>query len=490
MKFKLGQNTLELSTHKTEVSSLRIIFSFADKLLPRALATTTAKPFAPLDDITDLPCCIPHYSATKPNIIVNLGQKTKFNLLQYTKALGLLADTLKSNRKITTVDIVLEEEISKLLKFEFAYYTEQTIFNLINGLYYFDELKSSKQKLHLTQINLVSSNNIKKALEDSLSLLDGVFLIKHLGNNPANITTPTYLADTATSMAKLSKKVKVEIIDEKGAKKLKMHSFLAVAQGSNEEAKFITMSYSGGKSSEKPIVLVGKGVTFDSGGISLKPGRGMEDMKYDMLGAATVLGVFLTVTKLNLPINLTVVAPCTENMPSGRAIKPGDVVKSMAGTTIEINNTDAEGRLILCDALTYVKRYKPELVIDMATLTGACVTALGSTSAMYSNDDNLANLLTKSSQNTNDKIWRMPLFDEYEELLRNSVADLSNIAGWGGVAGSVTAAKFLESFTSYKWAHIDIAGTAYKSGYNGKNSNGATGRPFYLLIDFLRNYKN
>ena len=426
----------------------------------------------------------------KTNIVVSLGSKEKFNLTKYHNSLQSLGIWLNKNTKVESIDIILEEEVSSLLYLDEENYAEQTIFHIINNLYYFDELKSKRKTLSLKKINFVG--NTTKSLDNAVALLNGMFLVKDLGNNPANIATPSYLAKAAEHIGTISKKVSVKILHKKEIKDLGMDSFLAVAKGSDEEPKLVTLTYNGAKAKDKPIVLVGKGVTFDTGGISIKPRSGMNEMKYDMMGAATVLGVFLSAVELNLPINLIMVAPCTENHISGVAVKPGDIVKSMSGQTIEILNTDAEGRLILCDALTYVERFDPELVIDMATLTGACITAIGhAASGLYSNDDTLCEELIVSSVRSNDKVWHMPLFDEYEEGLKSSIADMANIADWNGVAGSPVAAKFLSKFVNYKWAHLDIAGTAWKSGsYDGSTSKGgATGRPFGLIIDFLRNYK-
>ena len=276
----------------------------------------------------------------------------------------------------------------------------------------------------------------------------------------------------------------VEVLDEKENKKLGMHAFLGVAKGSKEEPRFIKLEYKGAKKSAQPVILVGKGITFDSGGISLKPGAQVDDMKYDMCGAATVLGVFAAVAKLGLAVNLIVLVASCENMPSGHAQKPGDIVTSMAGKTIEVLNTDAEGRLILCDALHYAKQFNPEWVVDVATLTGACVVALGSVaSGLYANDEDLHASIQAASLRANDKVWRLPLFDEYKALIKGNHADLLNIGGWGGKAGSVTAAMFLQEFTDYKWAHLDVAGTASTA-----EAKGSTGRPFKLLVELVRGH--
>jgi len=306
-------------------------------------------------------------------------------------------------------------------------------------------------------------------------------LCRTLGDMPPNICTPTYLSETAKELAN-DLGLKVEILEESDMKNLGMNSLLSVSKGSIEKPKLISLSYQGNKKS-KPIVLVGKGVTFDTGGISLKPGQAMDEMKYDMCGAASVMGVMKAVALMKLPVNLTVVVPTVENMPAHNASKPGDVVKSMSGQTIEILNTDAEGRLILCDALTYVQKYDPEIVIDVATLTGACIIALGKVnSGLMSNNQALADEIIKASESSNDGVWQLPISDEYDEQLKSNFADMANIGG--REAGSVTAACFLARFTKdYKWAHLDIAGTAWNSGAN----KGATGRPVPLLSEIILN---
>ncbi len=324
----------------------------------------------------------------------------------------------------------------------------------------------------------------KRALAQSVALANGMDLAKTLGNLPPNICTPTYLADTAKKIAR-EYSLGVEVLDRKQLEALKMGSFLSVTNGSEQPPKFIVLKHMGGKAKEAPIVLVGKGITFDTGGISLKPGSGMDEMKYDMCGAASVLGTMRAIGEMELSLNVIGVVPTCENMPSGRATRPGDIVTSMSGQTIEILNTDAEGRLILCDALTYVERFKPACVIDIATLTGACVTALGhhNTGLFTRHDDahdELANQLIAAGKYANDTAWRMPIEDAYQEQLKSNFADIANIGGPPG--GSITAACFLERFTKkYTWAHMDIAGTAWKSG----GAKGATGRPVPLLTTFL-----
>jgi leucyl aminopeptidase len=332
--------------------------------------------------------------------------------------------------------------------------------------------------------NNACAKELKSAVEQGLAMVEGMHLAKDLGNLPPNICTPTYLAKTAQG---LSKKVglKVEVLGKKQIEALGMGSFLSVAQGSETPPQFIVMRHQGGKTGDAPIVLVGKGITFDTGGISLKPGEAMDEMKYDMCGAASVIGTLYAAGLMKLNKNVIGVIPTCENMPSGQATRPGDIVKSMSGQTIEILNTDAEGRLILCDALTYVERFKPKAVIDIATLTGACIIALGHVhSGLFSDDEDLVSALTKAGKASLDTVWRLPLDAAYHEQLKSNFADVANIGG--RPAGSVTAACFLSRFTEkYKWAHLDIAGTAWKSGA----AKGSTGRPVPLLVNFLLEQK-
>jgi leucyl aminopeptidase len=304
-----------------------------------------------------------------------------------------------------------------------------------------------------------------------------------MGNLPGNVCTPAYLAQQAVALGKAHKSIKTSVLEEKDMQKLGMGSLLSVSRGSAEPAKLITMEYHGTDKKQKPIVLVGKGVTFDSGGISLKPGAEMDEMKYDMCGAASVLGTMQAIAEMGLKLNVVGIIPSTENLPSSTATKPGDIVTSMSGQTIEILNTDAEGRLILCDALTYAARFEPDTVIDIATLTGACVIALGHVaSGLFSNQDQLAHELLAAGEQTQDRAWHMPLWEEYQPLLDSNFADMQNIGGRAG--GSITAACFLSRFTKeYRWAHLDIAGTAWKSG----KDKGATGRPVPLLAQYLIN---
>ena len=331
----------------------------------------------------------------------------------------------------------------------------------------------------LEAVNLYSKNNGASEIQKGVAVANGMALTRKLGDLPPNICTPTYLADAAKSLAK-TYNLECEILEESEMESLGMNSLLSVSKGSSQPGKLISLSYSN-NGNAAPIVLVGKGVTFDSGGISLKPGSGMDEMKYDMCGAASVLGTMSAIAEMNLKVNLIVIVPAVENMPAHNASRPGDVVKSMSGQTIEILNTDAEGRLILCDALTYCEKYKPKTVIDIATLTGAVIIALGKHhSGVMSNDQSLADALKISGEAAQDTVWQLPLDDEYDDLLKSNFADMANIGG--REAGTVTAACFLARYTKkYSWAHIDIAGTAWLGG----SKKGATGRPVPLLTQYI-----
>jgi leucyl aminopeptidase len=362
---------------------------------------------------------------------------------------------------------------------------EQTALAGQDAVYLYRHTKPSAPAApKLAKLSLLVGKAGQKAAKAGLArgeaIAAGVELARECANRPANFATPTYLGEVVQGLGK-SHGLKVEVMDRKAVEKLGMGSFLAVAQGSDEPLRFIVARYEGAAKTVAPVVLVGKGITFDTGGISLKPGAEMDEMKFDMGGAASVIGTLRAVAELKPKLNLVMIVAACENMPSGRAVKPGDVVKSMSGQTIEILNTDAEGRLILCDALTYAERFKPAVVVDVATLTGACVIALGGVrSGMYASDDELAASLTAAGDAVLDPCWRMPLDDEYDEGLKSNFADVPNIAGRAG--GSITAAKFLQRFAGkYRWGHLDIAGTAWKGGA----AKGATGRPVGLLTHFV-----
>ncbi len=358
---------------------------------------------------------------------------------------------------------------------------------IVNG-YQFDLHKSVKTdaKKHAVKLTLhtgdrKNNKTVTNGISHGVAIANGMQTARDLGNMAANVCTPAYLADYAKNLKKAQPSVKVTVLGETQMAKLKMGSLLSVSAGSEEEAKLICMEYKGAKATQKPVVLVGKGITFDTGGISIKPSAGMDEMKYDMCGAASVFGVMQAVAELKLPINLVCVVAAAENMPGGKATKPGDIVTSMSGKTIEVLNTDAEGRLVLCDALTYIAKYKPDVVVDIATLTGAVIIALGNhTTGLMSNDDDLSDELYQAGMSSNDKCWRLPIWDEYQNQLSSNFADLPNIGG--RAAGSITAGCFLSRFaTEYRWAHLDIAGVAWKQGA----AKGATGRPVPLLMEFL-----
>ncbi len=358
-------------------------------------------------------------------------------------------------------------------------------------LYSFNEFKSIKpetrRELRKIVFNVPSRRELplaESAIQHAVAISAGIKATKDLANTPPNICTPRHLADKAIELAQSYSSIQSHVVDEQQMEKLGMKSYLAVSQGARNEAFMSIIEFKNNPDpNAKPIVLVGKGLTFDSGGISIKPAAGMDEMKYDMCGAATVYGVMKAVAELNLPLNIIGVLAGCENMPGGNAYRPGDILTTMSGLTVEVLNTDAEGRLVLCDALTYVERFEPETVIDIATLTGACVVALGSVnSGLFSPVNTLANELQNAADLSTDKAWRLPMNDEYNELLKSNFADLANVGGrWGG---AVTAACFLANFTKkYNWAHLDIAGTAWQQGAN----KGATGRPVSLLVQFLLN---
>ncbi len=340
--------------------------------------------------------------------------------------------------------------------------------------------KSEPRLLRQVTIGVPDAGAMADAFARATATVTGIEFAKEWGNRPANHCTPTMLAEAAQSLAR-SARITCEVLGPKEVAKLGMGSFAAVAQGSSQPLRFIVLQYRGGARGAAPVVLVGKGITFDTGGVSLKPAAEMDEMKFDMCGAASVLGVFRALGELKPALNVVGLIPSCENMNDGRALKPGDVVTSMSGQTIEVLNTDAEGRLILCDALTYAERFKPAAVIDIATLTGACVVALGGVrSGLFSGNDALATALELAGEQSLDRCWRLPLDDDYAESLKSNFADVANIGGRAG--GAITAAKFLQRFTgAFPWAHLDIAGTAWKSGA----AKGSTGRPVGLLLSYL-----
>ncbi len=418
-------------------------------------------------------------------LLVNCGKHEEFDRSAYEKALKAALSRLDAARLGSALCALTALEPNGMDTYQCV---RHTVMLAAQSAYRYTETKkpATEAAAPLTELDCwiqdaAQTEPAERGAAQGLAIAEGVALARNLSNLPGNICTPSYLADQAKALSEHSEQLKVEVLDEDAMAELGMGALLSVSRGSRQPAKLILMHYSGGRDDDKPIVLVGKGLTFDAGGISIKPAEAMDEMKYDMCGAASVLGTFEALCELGLEINVVGIIAAAENMPSGRATKPGDVVTSMAGKTIEILNTDAEGRLVLCDALTYAERFKPAAVIDMATLTGACVIALGShASALYANNDELADQLLKAGTDSHDRAWRMPLWDEYRKQLHSNFADLANIGG--PEAGSVTAACFLAQFAAnYPWAHLDIAGSAWNS-----SPKGATGRPVGLLLRYLR----
>jgi leucyl aminopeptidase len=417
-------------------------------------------------------------------LVVGLGKLSSFGISQFRQATDAAINALKSGKVADVVNYLTLEDVEGVSPYYLARYCVQTIGD---RLYRFTEMKSGRRDppAALKRIGLAlrkkgDAAKVMRGAEHADAIIAGMTLAKDLGNLPPNICTPSYLARTAQRLARENKNLQTRVIGETEMKRLGMHSLLSVTAGTVLPAKLIVMRYTGA-TKQAPVVLVGKGVTFDAGGISLKPGPGMDEMKFDMCGAASVIGTIAIVAKLKLPINVVVVVPTCENLPSGTATRPGDIVKSMSGQTIEILNTDAEGRLILCDALTYAKRFKPAALIDVATLTGACVIALGHhRTAVMSSNDKLADSIIDAGIAADDRGWRMPLAQEYERQLKSNFADFANVGGRDG--GAITAACFLSKFTKgTEWAHLDIAGTAWRSG----RKKGSTARPVPMLTEFL-----
>jgi leucyl aminopeptidase len=350
--------------------------------------------------------------------------------------------------------------------------------------YRYEDTKAFKKdnKHQLDHMEVAIENVQTEAFKQAKAMASGVHAARHLGNNPPNICNPAYIAEYASKIADQHDSVELDVLNHKQMKKMGMGALLAVGQGSHNKPKMVVLTYRGADKDQAPIALVGKGITFDTGGISLKPGPNMDEMKYDMCGAATVIGGFVAAVELGLPINLMTFVPAVENMPDGKAYRPGDVITSYSGKTIEVLNTDAEGRMILCDTLTYAQEFKPSVLLDFATLTGACVVALGhQASAVMTKTDGLAEDLKQAGLAVHDRVWELPLWDEYQKQIDTTFADMQNIGGFP--AGTITAGCFLSRFTDgQKWAHVDIAGTAWNS-----KKEGATGRPVAMLVQYLIN---
>jgi leucyl aminopeptidase len=420
-------------------------------------------------------------------LLVGLGKKEGYGRKQYKKAMLAAAGAVAKTGARDAVSYLSAEPVLATD----AYYRGRLAAESVgSALYRVPAIRSTRpaaaaalKSFGIAVPERDQRQEAERGLEHGRGIAAGTSLTRDLANLPANVCTPSYLAVQARELAKRYASVRTEVLDEAALRKLKMGSFLSVTAGTDEPARLIVLRHDGGTKGDAPVVLVGKGVTFDSGGISLKQPPGMDEMKFDMTGAASVFGAIKAAAEIGLPRNLIGVVPACENMPSGRATKPGDIVRSMSGQTIEVLNTDAEGRLILCDALTYSRRFKPALVVDVATLTGACVIALGPhTSAVMSNDDDLAAAIEEAGRRAEDRVWHMPMAEEYHDQLKSNFADFANACGREG--GAITAACFLAKFTEgLRWAHVDIAGTAYVTGAH----KGSTGRPVPMLVDFLLN---
>ncbi|MGH8120475.1 MAG: leucyl aminopeptidase [Gammaproteobacteria bacterium] len=418
-------------------------------------------------------------------LLVGCGRERDITDNQYRAIIAHSVKQLNDTGVLEAVSYLTELNVKNR---DYYWKVRQALEAVESSLYQFNNYKTKNKPERRQLRKLVLTVPTRKelpagelAIHHGVAIASGVKLARDLANHPANVCTPSYLADQARHLGKTSKSIKVHVLDEEEMSKLGMNTLLSVSRGSAEPAKLITLEYKGAKKNARPIVLVGKGVTFDTGGISIKPAASMDEMKFDMCGAASVLGTLLAAATMELPLNITGVIPSTENMPGGKATRPGDIVKSMSGQTVEILNTDAEGRLILCDALTYAERYNPDVVIDIATLTGACVVALGNhASGLLSNYHPLVKDLLNAGETSGDRTWQLPLWEEYNKQLSSPFADMANIGG--KEAGTITAACFLSRFTGkFHWAHLDIAGTAWT---NGKQK-GATGRPVSLLVQYL-----
>lgn len=425
----------------------------------------------------------PHLNARRV-LLIGCGDKLKFTPTQFqqviTSAFKYVGLTGAKQCAAFLVDFNLD--------FDKYWQYRQAILSTEQTFYQFNQYKTTKEPFPkaLAEVTFLSDTPINEALAQqakaqALAIADSINLACTLANTPANICTPSYLAEEAMSLANDNANLKVSVMDKEDMEKHGMNAILAVSKGADQPPKLITIDYKGGAAHQKPIIFVGKGVTFDSGGISIKPGAAMDEMKYDMCGAADVLAILKSVAQLKLPLNVIGVMACCENLPDGKSYKPGDIITTSSGQTIEILNTDAEGRVLLSDALTYCEKFNPELVIDIATLTGAIIIALGDkATGLMTNDDDLAQALIEAGQKSWDRVWRLPLWEEYQEQIKSPFADMANIGSEGGK--SITAACLLSRFAkNYRWAHLDIAGTAWRSG----KEKGATGRVIPLLVQFL-----
>ena len=423
-------------------------------------------------------------------VLMGLGKATEQKESGLRKSLAAAANAIKGT---AAKDAVICMDDIQVGDRDLQWSTRQAVEQFETATYTFNAFKSKdNHKLvslkKLTLLTTTDQKSAEKGVLEGKAIADGMNYARDLGNTPPNVCNPSYLAQEARKLSRGCKTLTTKILDEKQMADLGMHSLLSVGNGSETPSQLIIMEYKGGPKTQKPHVLVGKGITFDTGGISLKPAPDMDAMKWDMCGAASVFGTMRAIIDMQLPMNVVGVVAAAENMPSGKATRPGDIVTTMSGQTVEILNTDAEGRLVLCDALTYVERFKPASVVDIATLTGAIIVALGPfASGMMSNDEEVVENLQAAADYTQDKIWRLPLWDEYQALLDSPFADIGNIGNAGPKAGSITAACFLSRFTkAYPWAHLDVAGSAFNGGAN----KGATGRPVPLLTEYLLRQAN
>lgn len=420
-------------------------------------------------------------------LLVGLGKEKEFTIEKLRQASGgssrAVRDLGLKKFSTTLAQVKLKNasvyDISKAV-------TEGGILSLYDFTSYRTEKREEIKRVDEIALLIEKENReIKKGLDDGIKISEAVYLARDMINHPANTATPTYLSEQAKKIARKSG-IKCKVLDRTDMERLKMGALLAVARGSDEPPKFIIMEYNGGKKGEKPVLIAGKGLTFDSGGISIKPSEKMEEMKHDMAGGAAAICAIKAAADLKLPVNVVSLIPATENMPSGKADKPGDVVKAMSGKTIEVISTDAEGRMILADALTYGERYKPKAVIDLATLTGAVIIALGyHATGLLGNDKKLIEAIKKAGEKSGERVWELPLWEEYEEQNKSDIADVKNVGG--RPAGTITAAAFLKKFAGkFKWAHLDIAGTVWE--YNGKPyvPKGAVGVGVRLLVEYLK----
>jgi leucyl aminopeptidase len=417
-------------------------------------------------------------------LLVGLGPRSSYGRKAYRRAVFAATQWLAKSGAGNAMSWLAADPVPGV---DAYYAARHAVESVNNALYRIPDLKTARKPPHpkLARFGIVvpdaGAEAAARGVHDGRGIAAGTAFTKDLANLPANVCTPRYLAEAARALGKEYKSVRARVLDEPEIRRLGMGSFLSVTRGSEEPPRLIVLEYDGGKKGEAPVALVGKGITFDTGGISLKQPAGMDEMKFDMSGAASVLGTFKALAAIGVPVNVVGIIPTCENMPSGRATKPGDIVTSMAGKTIEVLNTDAEGRLVLCDGITYARTFKPRAVVDVATLTGACVIALGAHyCGLFSPDEKLAASISAAGERADDRAWRMPVAEEYAELLKSNFADMANVAG--REAGAITAACFLWKFADgLTWAHLDIAGSAYLTG----SHKGSTGRPVPLLVDWL-----